>query len=274
MRSVTLRCVVLAILAVAFSDSKGFAQQPSRSAPVRTAELDGILDTWARNSAQINTLSCKFARRDIRPGFGRHDFLYTVRWKNSGKADVNIDEIVGPNKSQQRERLLWSEREVWEFTPSKKEVRLWPMEQVREYEAFRAMVKDYWAGRLAGNQFDLIFGSLSSPKEVDPLPFLIGMKDVLAKKRFTYEFFAGAEPRQLVVRATPVQTSPKSLFNDVLITLDNERLLPVALEYRRGRLNRDTRRYTLLEVQLNQAIDDATFEPHIPNGWRLEKERD
>ncbi len=274
MRSITLRGVVFAVLAVAFGAASALAQQPTRSRPDRSAELKSILDTWARNSAQIQTLSCKFMRRDIRPGFGRHDFLYTVRWRDTGKADVNIDEILGPNKSQQRERLLWSGREVWEFMPYKKEVQLWPMEKIGEYEEFRAMVQDYWAGRLTGNQFDLIFAPLGNPKELDPLPFVIDMKDVLAKKRYTYEFFAGAEPRQLVVRATPVQTSPKPLFNDVLITLDDERLLPVALEYRRGRLNRDTRRYTLLEVQLNQPIDDASFEPHIPNGWHLEKAHD
>ncbi len=263
-----------AVLALTLTGPRVMAQQASAPAAERSAELNNLLNTWARNSSQIHTLSCKFMRRDFRPGFGRREFLYTVRWKDSGKADVNIEAILSPNKTQQVQRLVWTGREVWDFMPYKKEIQVWPMDKIGEYEEFREMVQDYWAGRLTGNQFDLIFASLSSPKEVDPLPFLIGMKDVVAKKQFTYERLTSADPTQLVVCATPVKTNPKPLFNDVMITLDKDRCLPVALEYRRGIWGKDTRRYTILEVRLDQPIDDASFEPHIPEGWHIKKERD
>ena len=159
---------------------------------------------------------------------------------------------------------------MWQYENRKKEIVHWSLEQVREYEEFRSMLTDYWPARLAGNQFDLIFVSLSSPKAVDPLPFLIDMREVVARKRFAFELAGSASADQITIRGTPLKHDQKSLYHDVLITLDKERCLPVALEYRRGRHDRDTRHYTLLDVRLDQPMDDASLEPEIPKGWRVQ----
>jgi len=270
MANVKLRGATLAVMMIALSVSRAFSQDSSKPAPPRNAELQTILDTWGRNSSQIKTLSAKFLRHDHRPGFGHQEYVYEVRWKDSGRAMINIEALVKQDKKIEMERVVWTTHDVWQYEARKKEVVHWSMEQVGEYEEFRSMLTDYWASRLAGNQFDLIFTSLRSPKDVDPLPFLIDMREIVAKKQFAFELTRSANPDQIVVRATPLQHDQKSLYNDVMITLDKERCLPVALEYQRGRRGRDTRHYTLLDVQLDQPIDDAALEPEIPNGWRVQ----
>jgi outer membrane lipoprotein-sorting protein len=92
----------------------------------------------------------------------------------------------------------------------------------------------------------------------------------VAKKQFAFELAEIASPDRVVVRATPLKHDQKSLYNDVMVTLDKRRCLPVALEYQRGHHGRDTRHFTFLDVQIDQPMDDATFEPEIPKGWRVQ----
>lgn len=270
MANIKLRVVTLTLLTIVLAGPPVFSQSSRTPAPRQNAELPVILETWVRSSSQIKTLSAKFLRHDHRPAFGHQEYLFEVRWKDSGKAMINIEAVVKQDKRMELERIVWTAHDVWQYEARKKEIRHWSMEQVGEYEEFRSMLTDYWAGRMTGNQFDLIFTSLSSPKNVDPLPFLIDMQEVVAKKQFAFELAASANPDQIVVRATPLQHDQKALYNDVMITLDKKRCLPVALEYQRGRRGHDTRRYTLLEVQLDQPIDDAVLEPEIPKGWRVQ----
>jgi hypothetical protein len=99
---------------------------------------------------------------------------------------------------------------------------------------------------------------------------LIDMREIVARKQFAFELAPSAKPDQIIVRATPLKHRENSLYHDVMITLDKERCLPVALEYQRGLRGRDTRHFTLLEVQLDQPIDDASLEPEVPKGWRVQ----
>lgn len=263
------RAATLALLTFALASPPAFSQDSGAPAPKPTAELQTILGTWVRNSSQIKTLSARFLRHDHRPGFGHQEYFYDVRWKYSGKAVLGIEAVVNRGKQTELERIIWTGTDVWQYEPRKKEIVHWSMEQVGQYEGFRSIVTDSWAGRLTGNQFDLIFTSLRSPKDVDPLPFLIDMAEIVGKKQFAFELAASTNADQLVVQARPLRDDQKSLYSDVVITLDKERCLPVALEYQRGRRGKDTRHYTLLEVQLDQPIDDATFEPEIPKGWKV-----
>jgi hypothetical protein len=270
MANFKLRSGALAVLTIALAGPRAFAQDPSTPAPRQTAQLSVILDTWVRNSSQIKTLSAKLLRHDYRPGFGHQEYRYLVRWKDSGKAAIDIQTVVNQGKTMDLERVVWTTHDVWQYEARKKEVLHWSMQQANDYEAFRSMLTYYRAGRLAGSQFDLIFTSLRSPKLVDPLPFLIGIREVVARKQFTFELAESANPDQIVVRATPLNHDQKSLYNNVMITLDKERCLPVALEYQRGRRGKDTRHFTFLEIQLDQPMDDASLEPDIPKGWRVQ----
>jgi outer membrane lipoprotein-sorting protein len=270
MCNVVSRAAAFALLAIALATPRAFTQSSRAPAPKKAGDLSVILDTWVRNSAQIKTLSAKFLRHDHRPVFGHQEYIYEARWKDSGKAVINIEEVMNHGKQTELERIVWTARDVWQYEAHKKEVLHWSLEQAADYEEFRSMLTHYWAGRMAGNQFDLIFTSLKSPKAVDPLPFLIDMQEIVAKKQFGFELAAGAKPGQIVVRARPLQHDQKSLYSDVMITLDKERCLPVAIEYQRGLRAKDTRHYTLLEVQLNKPIDDAAFEPKVPTGWKVQ----
>jgi outer membrane lipoprotein-sorting protein len=270
MSSGNSRSAALAVITIALSGPLAFSQDFRTPAAKKTGELSKILDTWMRNSSQIKTLSARFRRYDHRPGFGHQEYLYEVRWKDSGKAAINIQAVESHGKMTVVERVIWTTHDVWQYEPRKKEILHWSMEQVSDYEGFRSMLTHHWAGRMTGNQFDLIFTALRSPKDVDPLPFLIDMREIVAKKRFAFELAPSANPDQIVIRATPLSHDQKSLYNDIVITLDKERCLPVALEYQRGIRGRDTRRFTILEVRLDQPIDDAELAPEIPKGWRVQ----
>jgi outer membrane lipoprotein-sorting protein len=274
MASVKLPHAAIAFLLMTLSSPLAFSQDSGAPAPTENDHLSRILDSWVQNSSQIKTLSARFLRRDHRPGFGQQEHYYDVRWKDSGKAVISIQAVENRGKITDVERVVWTTHDVWQYEPRKKEIVHWSMEQVADYEQFRSVLTHYWAGRMAGNQFDLIFTSLRSPRAIDPLPFLIDMREIVERKRYAFELEESAKPGTIVVRATPLQHDQKSLYNDVVITLDNERRLPVTLEYRRGRRDKDTRHYTLLQAQLDQPIDDATFEPEIPKGWRVQSPKE
>jgi outer membrane lipoprotein-sorting protein len=272
MNTSPLRALAVGVLAVVFAAREAAAQDSPISEPrkAEAAELDGIVDTWVKNSAQIKTLSAKFLRHDHRGSFGHQEYLYDLRWKYTGKATIEIEAVVHQGKTTELERVVWTGHDVWQYVPRKKEVVHWSMEQIGEYQGFRSTLTDYWAGRRAGSQFDLILRLLHTAKGVDPLPFLIDMREIVAKKQFAFELAQSANPDQIVVRATPLLPEQKSLYDEVMITLDKERCLPVAIEYQRGRRTKDTRHYTLLEVQLDPPIDDSTFDPEIPKGWKVQ----
>jgi len=70
----------------------------------------------------------------------------------------------------------------------------------------------------------------------------------------------------------PLGPDQKSLFKDILITLDRERCLPIAAVYRRGWRGKDIRQFTLTEVNLDRPIADAAFEPQKLEGGRFKYE--
>jgi hypothetical protein len=270
MASVRHFCIPTTFLLLTLSAPVAFSQDARTLAPNQDADLGRILDIWVRNSSQIKTLSAKFVRHDHRPVFGHQEYHYDVRWKDSGRAVINIEAVANHGETTDLQRIVWTTRDVWQYEAYKKEILHWSLEQAADYEKFRSMLTHYWIGRMPGNQFDLIFTSLRSPKDVDPLPFLLDMREIVARKQYGFELAKSANPNKIVVRATPLKHDQKALYNDVLITLDKERCLPVALEYQRGRHSKDTRHYTLMEIQLDQPIDDVALEPEVPNGWKVQ----
>jgi len=266
------RHVAVALLAIAFTLIGGpvFPQREGTSPPAKAGELSAILDAWVQHSSQIKTLSAKFSRKDKRPGFGTSECLYEVRWKDPGQAVLDIRQVVGKDKTESRRRVVWTGREVWDYLAYKKEIEVQTMDQVRKHDLFyEEMRKSLGSQLLMGNQFDLIFPTLGNPKEVDPLPFLVGMKDTVAKKQLRFELLDDTDPQRFVIRATPLDPDQKPLFNDILITLDREKCLPIAVVYRRGWRGKDTKQFTLTEVNLDRPIADAAFEPQKLKGWEI-----
>ena len=98
MSNVKSRGATLAVMAITLASPRAFSQDSSTRAPKHTTELRSILDTWVRNSSQIKTLSARFLRRDHRPGFGQQEYLYEVRWKDSGKAAINVQAVARQGK--------------------------------------------------------------------------------------------------------------------------------------------------------------------------------
>jgi hypothetical protein len=148
-------------------------------------------------------------------------------------------------------------------TPSGKEFR--------DHEAFRSWIRSTGWGRFIGNQFDTIILPLGNPKGFDPLPFLIGKKEVMARKQSTFELFDESDPERLVIRATLKNPEQNTTFDHILITLDRQRRLPVAVEYQRGWGGKDSRQFKLVEIQLDQPIDEGVFLPTKPKAGRSKR---
>jgi hypothetical protein len=271
MRHVMIRRIAAAVLAVACSITvvRAFPPPQSKPKPARAEDLNTILTAWAENSSHIQTLSAQLSRKDRRPLLGSMNLIYDISWKDSGQAAVNIKESGRKNGPDFVDRIVWTGREVWHFNPRKKEVEVYTKEKLSEYEVFRAMMLTSGWAKFVGNQFDFIFPALGNPKEIDPLPFFVGMKSTLARKLFRFELLEDPDPDRLVVRATPVTEATKQLFDHVLITLDRERHLPVAVEYQRGWRGRDSRQYSLVAIKLDEPISDDIFAAQKPKGWAL-----
>jgi hypothetical protein len=171
------------------------------------------------------------------------EYVYSLLWRDSGQADLKIEGIGRNGSSKLFERIIWTGREVWQYDSCKKEISVMPMDEVDEHETFRGWIRQSWWNGFVGNSFDLVFPTLGNPREVDPLPFLMGMKAVVGKNLFKFERLGDSESQGVVFRATPLDPQLRSSFNGVLITLDKERRLPVVVEYRRGWKNRDIRQY-------------------------------
>ncbi|HEX4070437.1 MAG TPA: hypothetical protein VHX68_04690 [Planctomycetaceae bacterium] len=266
-----IRRIGAAVLTVTCSLTavRAFPPPPARPTAAKAEDLNAILSDWAENSSRIKTLSAQLSRNDRRPLLGSMNLIYDFNWKDTGQAVVIIKEAghkKGPNFV---DRIVWTGQEVWQFNPRKKEVEVYTKDRLKDYEVFRAMILTSGWGRFVGNQFDFIFPALGNPKEIDPLPFFVGMKATLARKSFRFELVDDGDPDRLVVRATPLSEALKQIYDHVLITLDRERHLPVAVEYQRGWRGRDTRHYTLVAVKLDQPINDDLFVAQKPNGWKF-----
>ena len=106
MAAVKSRAATIAVMTIALAGPRAFSQDSRPPAPKRAAELQGILDAWVRNSSQIKTLSARFLQHIHRPGFGHQEYVYDVRWKNSGKAAINIQAVVRNGKMTDLEGVV------------------------------------------------------------------------------------------------------------------------------------------------------------------------
>ncbi len=271
MGHVMIRRIRVAILAIAVTVAgvRAFPQQGSASSPAGSVELNTVLDMWVENSSRIKTLSATFGRKNSRPFVGSMDLTYEINWKDSGQAVVTIELPTRKDRSEFVERIVWTGREVWQYNPRRKEITVWTKDELGSYELFRQSIQNSGWGWFVGNQFDFIFPALSNPKDIDPLPFLVGMKETVAKKRFKFELLENSDANGLVVRATPLDPTLNTTYDHILVTLDRERHLPVVVEYQKGWRGKDSRRYTLVAIKLDRQIDDASFVPQKPKGWTI-----
>ena len=259
--------ILFLTVVVALTGSRAFPQQPGKRSSYAAAELDAILRDWVAASSHIKTLSAKFKRVDRRPLHGSTEYTYDMRWKSSGQAYVNIEQTGRKRPSEFEARIVWTGREIWEYRAPKKEITVWKEKDLRDYEVFRIWMRSTGWGRFVGNQFDLIFLTLGNPKGFDPLPFLVGMKEIVERKQFTFELIDESDPERPVIRATLVNPAQNTTFDHILITLDRERRLPIAVEYQKGLGGRDSRQFVLVAIELDRPMDDGVFVPEKPVGW-------
>ena len=267
----TTRWIGVAVLTVAFvvTGDRAFPQQQGKPTAASSDKLNAIISDWAANSSQIKTLAVKVKRIDRRPLHTSTEFNYDIRWKSSGLASVAMEQAGRKRPSEFDERLVWTGNEVWEYRVAKKEIKVWKKEDVGDYEMFRLWIRSSGWGRFMGNQFDSIFPALGNPKGIDPLPFVVGMKEIVARKQFKFELFDETDPERVVVKATLTDPSQNTTFDHIFITLNRKRHLPIAVEYQKGWGGKDSRQYTLVAVQLDQPIDDGLFVPKKLAGWTM-----
>jgi outer membrane lipoprotein-sorting protein len=276
MARLKIRCALTAswVLALGMIGATASAQTPD-SQRARTQDLNAILAAWARSSAQIKSVSAQFSRTGRGLGWGTIEYRYTLKWRKSGQAVLDVVEVKRKNKTEPVYGFLWTGKEVWFYHTYKKEIEVMQPSEVQGYAEFRDWMKTMPFPRaLLGSRFDLIFPALRDPKEFDPLPFLIGFDDVAARKRFQFELVESKDPKRLVIRATPLAPMLQMSYSSVLITLHSERFLPVSLEYHTGRGGREILRYTFLEVSIDPDLADNLFEPRKPAGWKIQSPSD
>ena len=254
-------------VALTVSTARGNPEQPTTAPAFRDAPLDAVVEAWVQQSSQIKSLSAKFTR--IGKGLGANEYRYQLQWSDSGQANLEIAQVARNNHAEAFSRFVWTGKQIWEYRAYSKEVVVWTRNDIRDYDEFRKMVKGSLTGRIFSSQLELIFPTMSDPKDVDPLPFLINMKENVARRRFKFELLDSKDPAQVVLRATPLEKELKLSFDSVTITLDRERALPVALVYHKGRLERNAIRYTFSEIKVDPTIDPAKFETQIPKGWKV-----
>jgi outer membrane lipoprotein-sorting protein len=271
MAHLKMPCGVVAGLAIAFSlaSAPAYPQQPSTPRPTGTQEIDTVVAAWARNSSQIKTLSAQFSRTGRGLGYGSIEYRSTLNWKQSGQAVLETVQVMKNNKTEPFEQIVWTGKEIWLFHPYKKAIEVFRPDRMDEYGALREEIKTSFPGRFIGSRMDLIFPVLRSPKDVDPLPFLIGFDENVAKKRFRFELLQSTDPKQYVIRATPLEPTLKSSYSEVILTLHRERFLPMAFEYHTGRGGREILHYRFLKVALDPVLADDVFEPRKPEGWKI-----
>ena len=273
MRHLKSRCALAISLAVAVGVTTAACAQSPKQQPPGRDDLSEVLAAWSRSSSQINSISTQFARTGKGLGFGTVEYRYTLKWRKTGQAVLDVVEMKRKNRTEPVERLAWTGtgKEVWLYHTYKKEIEIMQPDEVQDYAQFREWMKTMpLPSFLLGNRFDLIFPALRDPKEIDPLPFLIGFNDVTARKRFRFELFESTDPKRLVIRATPLEPLLKLSYSSVLITLHSERFLPVSLEYHTGRGGREILRYTFLAVSIDPVLADSLFEPRKPEGWKFQ----
>ena len=268
-----MRLAMAAGMAFVFgvASAPAYPQETRDPRPGGATELSTVIDAWAHNSSQIKTLSAQFTRSGKGLGLGTVDYLYALKWKQSGQAVLDTSQVTRKNKTVAIERVVWTGKEIWLFRPHSKSIEVWRPEQMDDYGEFREDIKTSFAGRVIGSRMDLIFPTLRSPKEVDPLPFLIGFADSVARKRFRFELVPS---KSLVVRAVPLEPELKSTYHEVLVTLDREQFLPRAIEYHTGRDGKEILRYKFLELTIDPALADTIFEPQKPEGWTIKSRSD
>jgi hypothetical protein len=268
---VMIRRVGVAVLAITFaiSGARAFPQKGATQAAARAEDLSSILDAWVQDSSRIKALAAKFSRKDSRRRNAFMDLVYDIRWKDSGQAVLNIEPSVRKSESGFEARIFWTGRDVWQYNPRRKEIIIWTKDGLGEYAEFRRSIQESWWGRFMGNTFEFIFPALGDPKEIDPLPFLIEMKGIMAKRQFRFELLENSDDDRFVLRATPLDPVLKSSYDHVIVTLDRERHLPIVVEYQRGWRGNDRRRYTLLSIEVDRPIDDASLVPRKLKGWTV-----
>ena len=275
MRHLKVRCALAISLALALGVTTAASAQSPKQQPPGRDDLSEVLAAWSRSSSQINAIAAQFARTGRGLGFGTVEYRYTLKWKKTGQAVLDLVEIKRQNKTEPIERLLWTGKELWFYHTYKKEIEVMQPDEVRDYAVFRDWMKTMPFPRaMLGSRFDLIFPAMRDPKEIDPLPFLIGFNEVEARKRFQFELLESTDPKRLIIRATPLTPLLKLSYSSVLITLHSERFLPVSLEYHTGRAGREVLRYTFLEVAIDPVLADSLFEPRKPKGWKFQTPRD
>jgi outer membrane lipoprotein-sorting protein len=266
--------MAVAVLAIAFSVAcaSAFSQQAGRSRPAKRSEVDAVVDAWVQQSSRIKSLSATFVRTG--KGLGTNEYRYELQWKDSGQAVLETVQVGRSNKTEEFERVIWTGKEIWQYLAPRKEIVVWDLRKAAEYEAFRESIKQSWARRLAGSRFDLIFSALADPREVEPLPFLIGMRENAARKRLKFELVGSPDPMRIALIATPLDQGLKASYDKVVITLEREHYLPTELVYHKGWNPRDAIHYRLLEIKLDPVIPESAFEPRRLKGWSIKSPDD
>lgn len=255
--------------------------QPNRPAwppfvlsPQQQAQLDGLLNAWQQQSAQIRTLSCNFQMWEYNQAFA-----IPVA---AGQPAIANRQNFGAIHYAAPDRGYYSEDTMWEYVPGKPADAQGPAIPGKYEKAETPGMKWICDGR-AIYEFkqpvrELIEHRL--PKELQgaaisetPLPFLFGVDAGRMKQRYLMRINTPPSQKgEVWIEAFPLQRKDAANYTKVDLILSEKDLLPTALQMQLPDGSRNVYRFTDAKVnavgdQLQNFVGLFT-NTNTPFGWK------
>lgn len=265
MTSIAFRSSVL--LLVTFCCSGVQAQPPAINFKLNAIEqafLDQMLDNWEKTSSQVNTLSCKFERRQYSPVFGpapNQPFSIDqgeLSYKRPDKGSFRIlqtsrwqEPQAQPGQPQQQGGYVEQKGEVGEHWVCDGE-NIYEYRHEQEQLVVRPIPPDMQGKAIVDG----------------PLPFLFGAEAEKIKKR--YMLAVQDNKTEFWLHARPRTQADAANFTHVILVLDRQSLYPSAMRIYQPDNSFDTYIFDTSTRQVNapfQRLKDFFQMPKKPFGW-------
>jgi TIGR03009 family protein len=203
--------------------------------PARAAKMDAILENWAKVSRANETLYAQFTRTDRSPAWPEPKvFEGQALLRKPNLACLEFQETVKDKpKPIFNQRIVCSGDQVYQFLGPTKQVFVYPM---AADERRRAL-------------------------EEGPLPLMFNMRVDAARQRYRWELreerpATKEKPATYIIMLEPLQEIDREEFTYALIMLNQETLLPEALQLTAPN-RKDTKTFVFKKVERNGANNPA-----------------
>jgi TIGR03009 family protein len=199
----------------------------------QAVELDTILNKWAAQSAQTQTLDAKFQRTDQEPDFKRkttYDGRAILQAPNLACLSLYELDQNQPTGKTFHEKIICDGQKVYRYVGSKKQLFIYALPVAERQRAI----------------------------EEGPLRFLFNMRVEEVKQRFDMALLSENE-KQYLIRFIPRIKEDREGFIKAGVWLNKQTLLPDRLVLVQPN-GKDTETYEFAEIRRNAAINPVNFQ--------------